>query len=121
MKKLIIILIVLLVGMNVMFSEEVKVKTGDVFGVSMLDYFTPVDRSVSGSWSSITSIKKVEKDLWCITLSCETKNYHYPKYFEYYVKPGDIITVYRFPDITKEVRLKIKVINWNEAVVEVIE
>ena len=37
------------------------------------------------------------------------------------VKTGDSITVFRFPDIQKEVQLKFKSITWNEAVVEVVK
>ena len=37
------------------------------------------------------------------------------------VKTGDSITVFRFPDIQKEVQLKVKSITWNEAVVEVVK
>jgi len=37
------------------------------------------------------------------------------------VKTGDVIIVCRFPDITKDVQLKVKSIKWNEAVLEVIE
>lgn len=48
MKKL-ICLLVLLAGSCMLFAEEIKVKTGDVFGASMLDYFTPVEKSVSGA------------------------------------------------------------------------
>ena len=37
MKKL-IFLLVLFVGASLLFAEEIKVKTGDVFGTSMIDY-----------------------------------------------------------------------------------
>ena len=37
------------------------------------------------------------------------------------VKTGDVITVCRFPDITKDVQLKVKSVKWNEAILEVIE
>ena len=121
MKKLIIFLVVLLASMPVLFAEEVKVKTGDVFGVSMLDYFSPVEKSVSGCTTCVSSIKNIEKDLWCITLISESKSNRFPKYFEYYVRAGDTINVYRFPDIQKEVRLKVKLVTWNEAVLEVVE
>ena len=50
-----------------------------------------------------------------------TKSNQIPKTFEYYFRPGDVITVCRFPDITKDVQLKVKSIKWNEAVLEVIE
>ena len=120
MKKL-IFLFVLLMTTAVMFAEEVKVKTGDVFGISFLDYFTPIEKSVSGCKTCVSSIKKVEKDLWCITIIAESKSNQFPKTFEYYVKPNDIITVYRFPDIQNEVKLKIKSITWNEAVMEIVQ
>ena len=118
MKKL-ILLLVLLVASCMLFAEEIRVKTGDVFGVSVVDYFTPIEKSVSGGKTCVSSIKNVEKDLWCVTIIAESKTTQFPKAFEYYVRAGDTITVYRFPDIQKEVQLKFKSINWNEAVVEV--
>ena len=118
MKKL-IFLLVLFVGASLLFAEEILVKTGDVFGSSMIDFFTPVEKSVSGGKTCVSAIKNVDKDLWCITLIAESKSTQFPKTFEYYVKAGDIITVYRFPDIQNEVKLKFKSITWNEAVVEV--
>ena len=121
MKKLLILFLMFFVGSGILFAEDVKVKTGDVFGTSMTDYFTPVARAVRGSWTCVSSIKNVEKDLWCITLIAESKSTQFPKTFEYYVRPGDLISVCRFPDIQKEVRLKVKTITWNEAVLEVIE
>lgn len=118
MKKIFIIIFVLLFS-TVCFAEEIRVKTGDVFGASMLDYFTPVEKSVSGGKTCVSSIRNVEKDLWCITIITESKSSQFPKTFEYYLRAGDSITVFRFPDIQKEVQLKFKSITWNEAVVEV--
>ena len=118
MKKL-FCLMMLAVVVAVAFAEEIKVRTGDVFGVSMIDYFTPVEKSVSGGKTCVAAIKNVDKELWCVTIVAESKTSGFPKTFEYYVKAGDTITVYRFPDIQNEVRLKFKSITWNEAVVEV--
>ena len=120
MKKL-IFLLVLFVGASLLFAEEIKVKTGDVFGSSMIDYFTPIEKSVSGGKTCVSAIKNVDKDLWCVTIVAESKTSGFPKTFEYYVKAGDTITVYRFPDIQNEVKLKFKSITWNEAVVEVVK
>ena len=120
MKKLLIILI-LISGMCALFAEEVKVKTGDIFGTSVYDYFTPVARGIRGGATCVSSIKKIEKDLWCITLVVESRSGQLPKYFEYYVKTGDVITVCRFPNIETEVQLKVKSVGWNEAVLEVME
>ena len=118
MKKF-LCLMLLFVMAAVAFAEEIKVRTGDVFGVSMIDYFTPVEKSVSGGKTCVSAIKNVDKDLWCVTLIAESKTTQFPKTFEYYLKAGDTITVYRFPDIQNEEKLKFKVITWNEAVVEV--
>ena len=118
MKKLFCLMMLIVVS-TVAFTEEIKVRTGDVFGSSMIDYFTPIEKSVSGGKTCVSAIKNVDKDLWCITLIAESKSTQFPKTFEYYVKAGDTITVYRFPDIQNEVKLKFKSITWNEAVVEV--
>ena len=121
MKKLQIIFLILLISSGTVFAEDIKVKTGDVFGSSMTDYFTPVAKGIRGSWTCVSSIKNVEKDLWCLTLIVDSKANQIPKTFEYYVRPGDVISVCRFPDIQKELQLKVKSIKWNEAVLEVVE
>ena len=121
MKKIQVLFAILFLSIGILFAEDVKVKTGDVFGTSMTDYFTPVARGVRGSWTCISSIKNVEKDLWCLTLIVDSKSNQFPRTFEYYVRPGNTITVCRFPDIQKDVRLKVKSITWNEAVLEVVE
>ena len=121
MKKLHVFFFILLIASGLVFAEDVKVKTGDVFGASMTDYFTPVAKGIRGSWTCVSSIKNVEKDLWCLTLVVDSKSNQVPKTFEYYVRPGDVITVCRFPDITKDVQLKVKSVKWNEAILEVIE
>ena len=120
MKKLRILFLIFFVSAN-LFAEDIKLKTGDVFGSSMTDYFTPVAKGIRGSWTCVSSIKNVEKDLWCLTLIVDSKANQIPKTFEYYVRPGDVISVYRFPDIQKEVQLKVKSIKWNEAVLEVVQ
>ena len=119
MKKLLILFLVFFVASGILFAEDVKVKTGDVFGSSMIDFFTPIEKSVSGGKTCVSAIKNVDKDLWCVTIVAESKTSGFPKTFEYYVKAGDTITVYRFPDIQNEVKIKFKSITWNEAVVEV--
>ena len=121
MKKIQVLFAILFLSIGMLFAEDVKVKTGDVFGTSMTDYFTPVARGVRGSWTCISSIKNVEKDLWCLTLIVDSKSNQFPRTFEYYVRPGDTITVCRIPDTQKDGRLKVKSITWNEAVLEVAE
>ena len=120
-KKLRILFLIFFVSAGLLFAEEVRVKTGDVFGSSMTDYFTPVAKGIRGSWTCVSSIKNVEKDLWCLTLIVDSKTNQIPKTFEYYVRPGDVISVCRFPDIQKEVQLKVKSITWNEAVLDVVD
>ena len=121
MKKLHIFFLIMMITKGFVFAEDIKVKTGDVFGSSMTDYFTPVAKGILGSWTCVSSIKNVEKDLWCLTLIADSKTNQMPKTFEYYVRSGDIISVCRFPDIQKEVQLKVKNIKWNEAVLEVVQ
>ena len=121
MKKLRILFLIFFVSAGLLFAEEVRVKSGDVFGSSMTDYFTLVAKGIRGSWTCVSSIKNVEKDLWCLTLIVDSKTNQIPKTFEYYVRPGDVISVCRFPDIQEEVQLKVKSIKWNEAVLEVVE
>ncbi|MCI6592349.1 MAG: hypothetical protein MSH65_06765 [Spirochaetia bacterium] len=121
MKKLYIFFLIMMITKGFVFAEDIKVKTGDVFGNSMTDYFTPVAKGIRGSWTCVSSIKNVEKDLWCLTLIVDSKANQIPKTFEYYVRPGDVISVCRFPDIQKELQLKVKSIKWNEAVLDVVD
>ena len=121
MKKLYIFFLIMMITKGFVFAEDIKVKTGDVFGSSMTDYFTPVAKGIRGSWTCVSSIKNVEKDLWCLTLIVDSKANQIPKTFEYYVRPGDVISVCRFPDIQKELQLKVKSIKWNEAVLDVVD
>ena len=121
MKKLHIFFLTMMIISGFVFAEDIKVKTGDVFGSSMTDYFTPVAKGIRGSWTCVSSIKNVEKDLWCLTLIVDSKANQIPKTFEYYVRPGDVISVCRFPDIQREVQLNVKSIKWNEAILEVVE
>ena len=62
MKKLHAFFFILLIASGLVFAEDVKVKTGDVFGASMTDYFTPVAKGIRGSWTCVSSIKNVEKE-----------------------------------------------------------
>ena len=49
-----------------------------------------------GSKCSITSIKKVEKDMWCISVSALRQgSVTVPITFDYYVKEGDTIKFQR--------------------------
>lgn len=111
MKKLHIFFLTMMIISGFVFAEDIKVKTGDVFGSSMTDYFTPIAKGIRGSWICVSSIKNI----------VDSKTNQMPKTFEYYVRPGDVISVCRFPDIQREVQLKVKSIKWNEAVLEIVE
>ena len=113
----IVILILLLFLITPVFAEKIQLRTGDVLGLSLTDYFFPVDISVTGSKCSITSIKNVEKDLWCISIAAwRSGNTSAPVIFDYYVKKGDIIKLRRLNNPLEECNLKVESINWNEAV-----
>ena len=51
MKKLHIFFLTMMIISGFVFAEDIKVKTGDVFGSSMTDYFTPVAKGIRGSWT----------------------------------------------------------------------
>lgn len=57
MKKLHIFFLIMMITKGFVFAEDIKVKTGDVFGSSMTDYFTPVAKRIRGSWTCVSSIK----------------------------------------------------------------
>ena len=49
MKKLHIFFFILLITSGFVFAEDIKVKTGDVFGSSITDYFSPVAKGIRGT------------------------------------------------------------------------
>lgn len=102
------------------FAEKIIIKTGEALAISLTDYFFPMDISVTGSKCSVTGIKKIDKDLWCISiLACKTENGVTPVLYEYYVKKGDIINLRRVNNPMKECSLMVEFITWNEALLAV--
>lgn len=114
MKKSFFIILFLIPGL--LFAEELKVKTGDVFGFSVTDYFFPSGISVRGSRGTVTSIQKVNEDLWNfrIAVCLNSPQNPYPVQFDYYVKTGYELSFYRMPNYKDEIKLKVKSVDWNE-------
>ena len=118
MKKSPFLILVFLLSLP-LCAEKHTFRTGDAFALSLTDYFFPVDISMTGSRCSITSIKKVEKDLWCLSLAAfRTGQMTVPIVYEYYVKPGDILKLRRLESPMEECDVKIVSIGWNFVEIE---
>jgi hypothetical protein len=120
MKKTLLLIVLLFCTLS-LSAKELKAKTGDVFGFSTTEYFYPLGISSRGSRCTVTGVCKAEDGLWCLRLAVWIKGSEqsYPVQFEYYVKPGDELSFFRFPDFSKEVKMKVKAVNWNEVVLDV--
>lgn len=119
MKKIIVILAVLLLSTSV-FAEKMTIRTGDSLALSITDYFFPVDINATGSKCSVTSIKLINKDLWCISIAAwRSGGVSTAVVYDYYVKQGDVIKLRRIADPMKECNLIVESIMWNEAVLDI--
>ena len=115
MKRFAFALILLLAGAFT-FAADFTARTGNRFGTSLMDFYSPSDKSIGAQLTFVSSIKKIENDLWCITLVTSSRSLQYPISFKYYVRVGDVIEVMKFPDIETVHKLKVKSITWNEAI-----
>ena len=118
MKKTIIICILFSLSIT-LFAEKITLQTGDSFGVSNTDYFYPKDISFTGAKCTVSSIKKIEDNLWCLTLTApKSANTSAPVVFEFYIKKGDVLKMRRLITPMEECKLKIISVNWNEITIE---
>lgn len=118
MKQILILLSSLLLT-AALYAEKITFQTGDAFGLSNTDYFYPKDITFAGSRLTVTSVKKIEDNLWCFTLtSSKSANTNAPVSFEFYVKKDDILTMHRLTNPLEEFKLKVISINWNEITLE---
>lgn len=127
MKKA-LFLIVLLFGAVSLFSEELSLKTGDVFGnmKNTTDFYYPLGIPAKGSRCSVTSIGKTESGYWCLRLAVwlSGSDKAYPVQFEYFVDEGTELYFYHFPDfsdLSKKVKMTVKSVYWNRITLEVEE
>ena len=90
-------------------AEKATLNTGDAFGFSLADYFFPPDITFTGSKCAITAIKKVEKDLWCLSLAAfRSSQMAVPVVYEYYVRAGDTLKMRRLSNPMEECEVKIE-------------
>lgn len=119
MKKLLLILILTFSCFSV-FAEKITLRTGDTLALSLTDFFFPVDINVTGSKCSVTSVKQIEKDIWCLSIAAWKSGVtSVPVTFEYYVKEGDVIKLRRINDPMNECNLKVISLKWNEAILDI--
>ena len=118
MKKIILVCLLFL-STIALYAEKINLHTGESFGVSNTDYFYPKDISFTGAKCTISAIKKVEDNLWCLTLTApKSTNTNAPVIFEFYIKKGDILTMRRLTNPMEEFNLKVISVNWNEITLE---
>lgn len=119
MKKNILSLIFVFLLFNV-FAEKVTFHTGEAFGISNADYFFPIDIIFTGCRCTVTSIMKIENDLWCFTLTIPNSNTtNAPVVFNYYIKKNDIVKMRRLNNPGKVVSLNVASVNWNEVTFDI--
>ena len=119
MKKTILICLLILLSAAV-FAEKINLHTGEAFGISNTDYFYPKDISFTGAKCTISSIKKIEDNLWCLTITApKSVNTNAPVVFEFYIKKGDVLTMRRLTNPMEECKLKVLSVNWNEIVLNI--
>lgn len=118
MKRILILLSFLLLTVA-LYAEKITFQTGDAFGTSNADYFYPKDITFTGSRLTVTSVKKIEDNLWCFTLTTSNSaNTNAPVSFEFYLKENDVLTMRRLKNPLEEFKLKVISINWNEITFE---
>ena len=108
--------ILIMFSVPLVFAETVTLRTGDFFALSVADYFFPVDINVTGSKCSVTGIKNIEKDLWCVSISTNRTGSSMPIVYDYYVRQGDVIRMRRIRAPMEECGLRVISIKWNEVV-----
>ena len=120
MKKIIVVAFIFCLSCFSIFAEKITLRTGDTLALSLTDYFFPVDINVLGSKCSITSVKNIDKDLWCITIAAwKSGATSAPVNFEYYVKVGDTIKLRRINEPMNDCSLKVVSLKWNEAILDI--
>ena len=118
MKKILLTVVLFSLTLFV-FAERVSLHTGDSFGLSNVDFFFPLDITFA-SKCTITSVKNVNNDIWCLTLSApRSANTNAPTTFEFFIKKGETIKMRRMTNPIAECALKIVSVNWNEISFEV--
>ncbi len=118
MRKIFLSFIIALFLASAVFAEKHTLRTGDAFALSLTDYFFPSDISLTGSKCSITAIKKVDKDLWCLSLAAfRSAQIAIPVVYEYYVRAGDVLKMRRLSNPMEECQVKIESVSWNELVI----
>ena len=101
-------------------AEKAKLHTGDAFAFSLTDFFFPPDISLIGSKCTITSVKKVDKNLWCLSLAAfRSSQGAVPVVYEYYVSAGDTVKMRRLSNPMEDCFIKIESVSWNEIVISV--
>lgn len=114
MKRTLLTLALLAVGAG-LFAEKVTFTAGSIAG-KLPECYLPLDFT-AGATCSVTAVRRVEKDLWCLVLTAakSTQNAAYPVTYEYYLKIGDKIRMRKTGTGLTEHTLTVTRLGWNEA------
>lgn len=120
MKKIFYFLLLLSIS-SFIFAERVTLKTGESLSLSIVDYFFPIDMNVIGCRCSISSIHKIENDIWCFTiLALKNNSSILPIKYDYYIRKDSILRFNRLNTSMSECSLKVVSIDWNIITLEIL-
>ena len=122
MKK-IFLAFLLLSASAALFAERVTFTTGNMAGNSLTDSFMPVDFGMMGSHCTVSAVRRIEGNLWCLALTAAKTSAASacPVVYEYYLKTGDSIRLRRLNAQAggmSECTLTAVSLDWNRAVFE---
>lgn len=120
MKKIFYFLLLLSIS-SFIFAERVTFKTGETLSISVVDYFFPMDMNVLGCRCTVSSIHKVDNDLWCFSvLALKNGQNIVPIRYDYYVRKSSILRFNRLNSSMNECSLKVVSLDWNVITLEIL-
>ena len=115
MKKIIALFLLSFVLIVSVCAEKFTFHTGEAFGFSNADYFFPLDIAFTATKCTVTSVKKIDSNLWCLMIVApKSMNTNAPISFEFFVKKGDVLKMRRLSNPMIVCNLKVADVNWNE-------
>ena len=102
-------------------AESVAFKTGETLLLDEMNFLYPLDKFPGGNRCVLSAVKKAADNFWCISISSSIPGGGtVPVTYEYYVKVGDVLNFRSMINPTGSVKLKVKLLDWNKVVFEVI-
>ena len=115
MKKIIALILLFFVLIVSLCAEKFTFHTGEAFGFSNTDYFFPLDIAFTATKCTVTSVKKIDSDLWCLMIVAQKSvNTNAPVIFEFFIKKGDVLKMRQLSNPMIVCNLKVVNAGWNE-------